>query len=104
MNKHAWKDIRENPIVVDFRSCSDADELHIILKNSFGFPEHYGENWSAFEDCLDDFFRSERTDRNVHILGFYTLSADLREYCSLMLEIIDDIQKRYPRAMFSIVS
>lgn len=104
MKNHVWKIINENPIIIDFGSCSGVDEIHAVLKEAFGFPNNYGKNWSAFEDYLDDFFSTETSRWDVHIYGFHTLPADLRKYCALMPEIMDDMHEKYPNAFFIIQS
>ena len=48
---YAFKEIKENPIIIDFSSCRP-EEIHTMLKEKFGFPEYYGENWDAFDDCM----------------------------------------------------
>lgn len=45
-----------NPIILDFTECETLGEIHHILKENFGFPEYYGENWDALWDCLDGLF------------------------------------------------
>lgn len=32
------------------------DTAHTKIKNAFDFPDYYGENLAAFEDCLSDLF------------------------------------------------
>jgi RNAse (barnase) inhibitor barstar len=32
----------------------DAQSLHVELARTFGFPDYYGANWDAFNDCFDD--------------------------------------------------
>jgi hypothetical protein len=42
--------------IVDVDACgwADVDKMHRDLADAFDFPEHYGKNWSALNDCLRD--------------------------------------------------
>ena len=42
-------------INLDFRNVKYFMEIHKVLKQTFGFPEYYGENLSALWDCLYEF-------------------------------------------------
>ena len=35
-------------------AVDDARTLHAALARTFDFPEYYGANWAAFNDCFDD--------------------------------------------------
>lgn len=100
---NGFKAIKENPIILDFTKCKYLGEIHLILKNKFGFPEYYGENWSALEDCLDGLF-VDRGNFAVKIYGYNSLPKELKEYCKTMLEIFAWVQKETPNVSFEIVS
>ena len=38
----AFKEIAENPIILDFSKCKYLGEIHLMLKEKFGLPEYYG--------------------------------------------------------------
>lgn len=91
------------PIVIDFSNCNYLGQIHKLLKEKLDFPDYYGENWDALEDCLDDKFSNE-TLYDVQIIGYNSLEKELREYCSVMLEIFEDIHLEHPNVNFTIVS
>jgi hypothetical protein len=72
---YAFKPIHSNPIVLDFSGCRYLSEVHKILKERFGLPEYYGENWDALWDCLRDLFY-KRGDWFVEIYGLTTLQEE----------------------------
>lgn len=93
MNQNAFHYNSSNPIILDFKGCKYADEIHLRIKETFGFPNYYGMNWDAMWDCIDGYFYGENT-RIVQITGFYSLPQDLQEYCEPMWEIFQDLKEK----------
>jgi ribonuclease inhibitor len=101
--RNAFKFINDNPIILDFTRCHYLGEIHIVLKERFGLPEYYGENWNALWDCLDYLFVDD-DQRLVNIYGFQSLPDDLRKECKKMLEIFDDVHQDTPNVIFQLIS
>ena len=101
--QNAFKPLKENSLTLDFSDCKYPSEIHLVLKEGFGLPEYYGENWDALWDCLDDrFFGANAYD--ISIYGYTTLPEELRDYCALMLKVFDDVGKEYPNVTFKMLS
>ena len=103
LKKNAFKQIKENPIILDFTGCKYLGEIHLVLKTKFGLPEYYGENWDALWDCLR-YLWLDGENIGIKIYGFLTLPDDLREYCRTMLKIFDDVHKDTPNVIFELIS
>jgi ribonuclease inhibitor len=39
---------------VDLSGINSRDELHERLAQVFSFPDYYGRNWDAFDECIAD--------------------------------------------------
>ena len=102
-DENAFKEITENPIILDFTECKYAGTVHKILKEKFGFPEYYGENWDALWDCLRYMWMDGEVV-GVEIHGFYKMSEELQEYCQPMLEVFEDVHEETPNVTFEIIS
>lgn len=100
MNANKWKNIPDGKIIIDFSTCKYVDEIHEKLKESFGFLDYYGRNWSAFWDYLDDFCGDRTSETTVHVDGLNRLSKDLRSYAEKMVEIIRRAEEQYPLVHF----
>ena len=101
MDRNAYKKIKDNPIVLDFTGCKYLGELHKILKERFGFPEYYGENLDALWDCLRYYCKDRR---HVLIKGIDTLSEELKEDMTEIMEVFDDVHEETPNITFEVVN
>jgi RNAse (barnase) inhibitor barstar len=39
---------------IDVGSVTTREELHSLIAEAFGFPDYYGRNWDAFDECIRD--------------------------------------------------
>ena len=92
MDPYAFRYHPENPIILDFYGCNYVDEIHLRIKEAFGFPEYYGMNWDAMWDCINGYF-DENESRTIQIRGFQSMPTDWQEYCNPMWDIFSDLQK-----------
>ena len=99
---YAYKEIKENPIILDFSQCKYYLDVFKLLKNEFGLPEACGSNWSAMWDMLRDCF-CDRGYYEVHIYGYKSMPDDWQEECIKMLEIFDDVHKKTPNVVFKLI-
>ena len=101
--KNSFKPLKGQSLTLDFTKCRYIGEIHLILKDVFGLPEYYGENWDALYDCLDGRF-AENKKTVVEIHGYTTLEPEIKAYCKTMLKIFDEIQRENPYVTFNLIS
>ena len=99
---HAFKKITQNTIILDFSKCKYLGEIHSILKEKFGLPQYYGENWDALWDLLRDVF-SDDEEYLVEIYNLNKMNSALRNSCEKMLEVFEDLHNIIPNFKFTIV-
>ena len=95
MNRHAYTPITDDPIQLSLSGCADWGDLHRRIRETFGFPAFYGENWDAMWDCLTDVFLPE-APRHILVEGFAAMPKELQAYAQPMREIFRDLQEKYP--------
>ena len=78
-----------NPYILDFSKVQYFDEIHKIIKDALDFPDYYGENWSAFWDCLTDMVDDPI---RIQIFGLDVFQRKFPESCAKMLEILDRLR------------
>ena len=68
---------KEKYNIIDFDSTkwTDTNQIHKDLKNLLDFPDYYGENFDALNDCLSDLEINE-TGLIVVFRHFQTISTD----------------------------
>jgi RNAse (barnase) inhibitor barstar len=81
MRQHAPDALR-----VDVGAASSSAELHRLLAATFHFPDYYGRNWDAFDECIRDVELPAR----VEIVGFEALRARLPREAELLQQCVAD--------------
>ena len=88
-------------ITLDFTGCKSLLQLHLIFKETFGFPDFYGKNLDALWDCLRDYCRENRI---IYVKGTKTLPKEWGEYTEKIYGIFEDVEKEVDNVKFEIVS
>lgn len=79
---------KNNVIHLDLTGCKYLGEIHQRIKETFGFPEYYGENWHAFRDA----FITVGLPEKIVIHGEHTISKSLAGQIEKMHTKLDEIK------------
>lgn len=79
-------------VTIDGGRLRTKEDLLRALANALGFPDYFGNNWDAFEECLRDVNRSaEGTPGVVQIDGSERVRARLPRDVAVLQEIWADV-------------
>lgn len=73
---------------LDLTGCRFLGELHQRIKEAFGFPDYYGENWHAFRDA----FITVGLPEKIVIHGEQTLPGSLHGQIVELHDTLDEIK------------
>ena len=76
-------------VTLDLTGCKYLGEVHQRIKQAFGFPDFYGQNWSAFDDLL----WSECDADVIIVLGENTLPQELGPSAQMINEILQEFKE-----------
>lgn len=79
--------------ILDLTDCKTLGELHRRIKVALEFPDHYGENWSAFRDCM----RFDTPVEYIKIVGEGTMPEWAGEHLRIMYEILQECKEERAR-------
>ena len=69
--------------ILDGKKMVSKEETHKYLKETFGFPEYYGENLDALHDCL-----TEMKDLEVELLNADDMLSALGDYGKKLFKLL----------------
>jgi RNAse (barnase) inhibitor barstar len=85
---------------LDLTDILRATQFHPIVAQMFQFPDYYGKNWDAFEDCMDDFLVTNLPIMESIELTIVGLSSK-STYRKSLLIILGALQSQYPQFTFT---
>lgn len=85
-----------DPYILDFSKVQDFREVHKIIKDGLDFPDYYGENWSAFWDCITDMVGDEKL--HIQIIGYANLQKRYPDMAEKLTELLERARHYYDDA------
>lgn len=77
--------------------CRDERSLLTALGDALSFPDYYGANWAAFDDCIGDMLREHAGRTAVVVVGADALlKADVHAFARsvhLLSEVVTDVEQ-----------
>jgi len=78
---------------IDLSEVTETQEHHELLADAFAFPDYWGRNWDAFDECV----RDVTFPAQVQIAGLEALRARLPREAELLAQCIYDFVVENPR-------
>ena len=75
--------------ILNGKKMVSKEETHAYLKETFGFPEHYGSNLDALHDCL-----MERNVLEIEVEHEEEMLAALGKYGEKLMQVLADVKNR----------
>ena len=81
---------------LDLSGVKSRDDLHNLIAQVFSFPDYYGRNWDAFDECIADIGRPV----SIMVTGFESLRFILPREAKLFAECLRYAAKKGPPGQF----
>lgn len=81
--------MKDNVIVLDLTDCKYIGEIHLRIKETFDFPDYYGENWHAFKDA----FITVGVPDKIEIKGVTSIPSRLKVEIDKMLDTLESMKQ-----------
>jgi ribonuclease inhibitor len=81
---------------LDLTAIASTEALHGELARVFAFPDYYGGNWDAFDECIADV----ALPLSLKVVGFESFRFRLKREASLLARCFVDASKRAPLGQF----
>jgi len=75
-----------NSLEIDVSEVRSREELHELLYQAFGFPEYYGQNWDAFDECIRDVVAPDA----IRVSGLESMRFRLPREAKLLITCLQD--------------
>ena len=80
---NAFENGSKEIIELDLSNCKNDKDIFDVFKGAFQFPEWFGENWNAFDDCMTNLCFDVQDVLVIKVYGFqniFELSKDSANY------------------------
>ena len=81
--------MNNNVIILDLAGCKYIGEIHHRIKETFDFPDYYGENWHAFKDA----FITVGVPDKIEVKGVASVSEKLKNEIVKMISTLDSMKQ-----------
>ncbi len=78
-----------NVMILDLSGCKHIGEIHYRIKETFDFPDYYGENWHAFKDA----FITVGVPNKIEVRGISSVPEKLKDEIDKMISTLDSMKR-----------
>jgi hypothetical protein len=92
-------------VTISLSGVADKNGLLERFAVALAFPDWFGGNWDALEDCLGDLSWREDRGRLLLIEGFESLASSSRDDFHILLGLLGDVAQHWSglgRAFFAV--
>ncbi len=90
---------RDDSMEIDVGTVTTRQQLHDLLFQAFRFPDYYGSNWDAFDECI----RDVPVPSVIQVRHFEVLRSRLPREAELMSGCLSDFtMSREPKVTVEI--
>ena len=83
---------------VDLNGITSPEGLHEELARAFSFPEYYGRNWDAFDECIAEV----KLSATVKVVGFEGFRFRLAREAKLLANCLRHAVEQCPQGEFDV--
>ena len=73
--------------IIDLDGIASREALHEQLAKIFSFPEYYGRNWDAFDECIAEV----KLPATVNVIGFEGFRVRLAHEAKLLRRMLSQV-------------
>jgi ribonuclease inhibitor len=81
----------DDSLEIDVGTAKTPQQLHDLLSEAFQFPDYYGSNWDAFDECIRDI----AVPSIIQISHFEMLRPRLPKEAELMSDCLEDFAQSH---------
>ena len=78
---------RNPEVKIEIKSGMGMDAIHTLLASALEFPDYYGGNWDAFDECVNDDDASNPPEK-LFVLGWDNFVSEHPEEAKLFWSCI----------------
>ncbi len=80
---------------IDGKKCVDIKSFLVEIGRAFSFPEHYGENLDALDDCLNDLDWIDKDNFALIINDYQSFISESEEDRMKVNDLLNDVSDEW---------
>lgn len=80
----------DKPFILEGKNMQNEESLHNEFSTKLNFPDYYGKNWDALNDCISDLSWLNTKSVRIIIDNFDDVLAEDEKGKQILIEILQD--------------
>ena len=81
-------DFKHTDFLINGQECKNENDLYDHCFNKLNFPNYFGRNWDALEDCLSDFSWFDSLNLKIYVTHIQDFMAENTNGKEIFFDII----------------